>query len=207
MDKLMKLIAGMFEYYDRKASEVQIKVYIHSLKSYDYSDISRAFNSHIKDPDAGQFMPKVADFIRAMQGTKKSQASVAWSKVDKAIRQLGPYNTIVFDDPIIMQCIDQMGGWESLCETATEKDLDFKGHEFNRFYEGYLAKGGVTEYPKQLSGIIDKENKAQGIKSDVLLIGDSESAKSVYNDGGDEGVLAITSMSNQLDDTVKRLTK
>lgn len=165
-----------------------------ALSKYELGQVAQAFNNHIHDPDAGMFMPKVADFVRALQGTKRSQTAVAWNAVDKAIRELGPYHSVVFDDPVIMQVIQDMGGWISLCDCGSEKDLDFKMHEFNRMYEGYLVRGGVQEHPKKLVGITEAENKRYNLEHQPMLLGDSVKALEVHNKGGDQKGLKVVSL-------------
>ncbi len=192
-EPLMQLIQGMFEYYNQPASKIQVKIYLNALSKYEIEQIAKAFNNHIHDPDAGQFMPKVADFVRALHGTKKSQTAAAWSSVDKALREQGPYSTVTFDDAITMQTIQDMGGWISLCDCKTEKDLDFKMHEFNRIYEGYLTRGGVSEHPRKLVGLTEAENKRYSIEHQPVLLGNTSAALDVYEKGGDQKTLdAVT---------------
>ena len=51
-----------------------------------------------------------ADILRMMQGTSLDSALSAWAKVDKAVRRVGTYETIVFDDEIIHRVIHDMSG-------------------------------------------------------------------------------------------------
>jgi len=199
--KLFALINGMAEYYEKTLSKMQIKFYVNGLREHDYSAVEQALMNHMNDPDSGQWMPKIADFKRALDGTKKSRTAVAWAKVDQAIRSAGPYSTVSFDDPVINRVIADMGGWMSLCETKTEKDLSFKSNEFGRIYEGYLFQGGPKEYPKKLTGIVDAENGESG---EALLIGDAAKAKNCVEGGTNTARLQITRLSD-VQDTVKDL--
>jgi len=195
-DQHMQFINEMFDYYNRDIRGGAAKTYMRMLVRFPIDQLQRVYFTHLTDPDQGQFMPKIADFVRVLEGTKKGQSTVAWNKVDRAIREVGPYGSICFDDQIIHKVIEEMGGWISICDTPTEKDLDFKMHQFNRLYEMYKGQGGVTDYPKRLNGIVDAENKTS---SDPLLIGNPSKAKQVHDSGGDRRALTVTRMDQLTD--------
>lgn len=182
-----QLIFGTGEYYAKEISKGVVKLYWESLKVHDYEDVNRAVIRHMEDPDQGQFMPKIADIKRHIDGSKKTQAMQAWTKVDKAIRQVGPWVSICFDDPIINRVLSDMGGWISLCDTPTEKDLEFKMHEFDKRFQAYVLQGGVSDYPRVLIGHTDAINAQNGHERDEpLLLGNSGKAQLVFQ-GGNEG--------------------
>lgn len=182
--KFAQLVYGLGEYYNKTLSDGVIELYWQSLKNFDYSDVSRAATLHMEDPDNGQFMPKIADFKRHIGGSKQTQAMTAWTKVEKAVRQVGPWKSVCFDDPIINRVLLDMGGWISLCDTPTEKDFEFKGHEFTKRYQGYVLQGGVSEYPKQLTGHTSAINNKNGhCEEPPILIGNYKKAELVYQQG------------------------
>ena len=179
-----KLIYGLGEYYGKQLATGVVDLYWQGLRSYSLDDVRRAVNSHVQDPDSGQFMPKIADLNRALAGGKQSQAMVAWSKVDKAVRRIGPYESVTFDDPIINRVLDDMGGWIYLCDVPSEKDLEFKMHEFSKRYQGYVAQGGVSEYPSRLIGKTEAHNSKEGYETKPpVLVGDHKRAQLVYEKG------------------------
>lgn len=178
------LMFGVAEYYGKKTSKGVVKLYWESLKVHEYEDVNRAVTRHMEDPDAGQFMPKISDIKRHIEGSKQTQAMTAWTKVDRAIRRCGPWNSICFDDPIINRVIAEMGGWIALCDTPTEKDLEFRMHEFNKRYQSYVLQGGVTDYPKKLIGHTEAHNNKLGQENhDVLLLGNEQKALAVFERG------------------------
>lgn len=181
------LMTGLFELYGKKASKELLGLYYGALKSYEIADIVRAANQHSLDPDAGQFMPKPADFVRHIDGSKQTRAMRGWSTVDKAIRQVGPYESVCFDDPIIHAVIQDMGGWLSMCETKSEDDLKFRRHEFEKRYQGYALQGGVQEYPGRLVGLTEADCARLNKQAPApKLIGDPERAKRVLLSGSAE---------------------
>lgn len=183
------LMTGLFELYGKKASKELLGLYYGALKSYEIADLVRAANQHSLDPDAGQFMPKPADFVRHIDGSKQTRAMRGWTAVDKAIRFVGPYESVVFDDPIIHAVIQDMGGWLSLCDTKTEDDLKFRRHEFEKRYQGYALQGGTSEYPARLVGLTEADcarlNKPVPAPK---LIGDPERARRVLLTGSTGGL-------------------
>ena len=183
IDKFQSMIHGIGSYYGRDVSDAVMNIYWDGLKHHDYQSISLAAQKHMANPENGQFFPKIADFLRYIGGNNKDKALLAWTKLDKAVRQVGPYNSIVFDDNIIHAVISDMGGWLAF-GTFTESEFPFKQNEFVKRYNGY-ADVGVTDYPKQLIGIVEAENTAKGInKSQLVYFGDQDKAKLVHDKGG-----------------------
>jgi hypothetical protein len=98
----------MFDYYGKDIRGGAAKTYAQMLIRFPIEELQRVYFTHLCDPDQGQFMPKIADFVRVLEGTKKGQSTVAWNKVDRAIREVGPYGTVSFDDPIIHKVIEEI---------------------------------------------------------------------------------------------------
>jgi len=160
-----------------------MKLYWEILKKYDISDVEQAFFSHASNPDVGQFMPKPADIIKAIDGGGASRSMTAWTKLDKAIRIVGPYETVVFDDPIIHKVVSDMGGWISF-GNVMEEEMPFKANEFNKRYLGYSMRTDLT-YPKKQIGIAETENEQNKQKiAPPKLIGDASKAQAVLENGG-----------------------
>lgn len=183
------LIFGLGEYYGKPVTAGVVNLYWDGLAKYEYSDISIAVQRHLADPDTGQFMPKISDIVRAMSGGKGAQALVAWSKVDKAVRRVGNWQSVCFDDAIIHRVIDDMGGWIGLCSIQTEKEFDIRHHEFVKRYQGYMLQGGVKEFPAVLIGSSDAYNIREKYQEEPkpLYLGDPGKARAVHLGGGTSG--------------------
>jgi hypothetical protein len=176
------IMAGLGELYGKAVSEILTELYWVALKRFDIMAIREAVTIHINNPDAGRFMPKPADLVGYLEGHANARALSAWSKVIHAIKHLGHYETLVFDDPLIHAVIDDMGGWISLCK-VTEKDLSFRSHEFEKRYQNYL-RHPPHHYPKQLTGSLNVANRTQGFATNLpILIGDEQRALHVYLGG------------------------
>ena len=125
-------------------------------------------------------------------GTAVDSSMVAWAKFEQAVRRVGPYASVVFDDPLIQRVVQDMGGWISFGSKSDEQ-WPFVGNEFRTRYQGYRTRGEVPEYPSRLIGIAEAENAQRGIhRCDVVLIGDQDRAQAVSIAGSDKSPLQIT---------------
>lgn len=180
------LMYGVLEYYGKKSSKEIIRLYWTSLQCYELAEVKQAFSRHLENPDNGQFWPKIADIKRLLDGSTFATAALAWSKVDRAVKHIGPMSTVIFDDPIIHAVIDDMGGWIHL-NAASDNDYKFRANEFQKRYQSYVATGGAAEYPRKLIGRQEAENAQEFpefAKKNTRTIGDEQQAKLVYQHGG-----------------------
>ena len=189
-----RAMVGVGEIYGKKISQQQAELYWQALKSYPIEEVEAGMHRHIADPDGGQFMPKPADIIRQIGGSGDTAAMLAWSKVEKATRVTGSYQSVVFDDWRIHAVIRDMGGWVTLCGMNTD-DLPFRAREFEKRYRGYRTE---SAYPPKLIGRSEAHNQAEGYTKFIeppMLIGNPERAKLVHDKGEESaGVLQIGQM-------------
>lgn len=172
------LINSVSDLYGKQVSDIALSLWWNALKHFDLPAIREALSAHVRNPDNGQFMPKPADIIRLLGGTTTDSAMLAWSKVDKAVREVGTYRDIAFDDSIIHRVIYDMGGWP-IFGTKTEDEWPFVAREFQTRYRGY-AITGVTEYPKLLVGLANAHNVSHGHElQPVTYFGEPEKVKQV----------------------------
>lgn len=179
-------LSGVYAMYKNDLSDALISIWWETCKSFDFSAVSEAFTRHCMNPDNGQYLPKPADIIRLLGGTSQDGGLIAWAKVDRALRSVGTYQTVVFDDPIIHAVIMDMGGWVSL-GTKSEDEWPFVGKEFQNRYRGYRLQGGVREYVKSLVGLAEAQNSQNGMRSQPpVLIGDTPKAMQVLANGAEK---------------------
>src|SRR5690606_37498796 len=113
----------------RPLSPMAIALWWGNLREYELSAVRQGMHRHMQNPDSGCYMPKPSDIIKMMSGSTQDSAMIAWSKVDKALRQVGTYSSVVFDDPVIHRVIHDMGGWVSL-GVKNDKEWPFVANEF-----------------------------------------------------------------------------
>ena len=180
--KFAQLLTAICVLYKHSLHELGIEIYWQALAGFEFDEVKQAFQAHINHPDTGQFMPKPADVLRYLNGGSETQALQAWSRVLQIMRDVGSYNTLVFDDEILHCVIEDMGGWIRLCE-KTIKELDFLAHEFKKRYAAYVLHPPES-YPRQLTGRFDGYNSQFGYADrPPLLVGDAQKAKQIYQQG------------------------
>lgn len=191
-----KLIADISAFYRKDFSEFSGTVWWEAMKPYDFAAVSDALSRHCVNPDVGQFMPMPADVVRMLQGSTQDSALVAWAKVDRAIRVVGTYRSVVFEDPLIHRIISEMGGWVAL-GTKDEKEWPFQKNEFVTRYRGYRGRSEIPDFPPVLVGIAETNNSKAGFQIEPpTLIGDPEKAKDVMLLGTDKPLLRMQPLSD-----------
>jgi hypothetical protein len=178
------LMTGIGELYGKSMSPQLISIYWEGLREYEFDEVKVAINLHVRNPDTGQFMPKIADVVKFLEGNTLTQAMRAWQKVNDAMRRVGTYASVVFDDPIIHAVLADMGGWMQL-GLVQDDELPFKAREFEKRYQTYKVKGPTT-YPRKLVGMFERDNSVAGYQTpEPVLIGNQAQAKLVYESAGD----------------------
>lgn len=178
------LMINVAEIYNKKLSQPMLDIYWRCLEAYSFAQISMALKIHLLHPDHGQFMPKPADILRAINGNTGSQATLAWNKVLQSIRRVGSYESVVFDDPLIHLVIMDLGGWIALCQHDS-KSLIFVAKDFEKIYSIYLQRK-PNSYPNKLIGQTEHKNKQAGFSHQELrLLGEKNKALQVLQNGCD----------------------
>lgn len=175
------LLTSVADYYKEPLSKNVIALYWDGLRQYDYEAIEAATRAHMQLPDeAGRWMPKISDLNKMLQGRTTDQGQIAWSRVDRAVRTVGPYADVAFDDPIIHRVIADMGGWVALCG-KDEKEWPFVSKEFCTRYQSFKMTGDTPEHPRYLIGMANSENTHSGHQQglQVRLLGNVEKAKQI----------------------------
>lgn len=199
-------LVALAEYYGRDLSEGVIGLYQQGLQGYDIDAIERAIGAHLQNPDSGQWMPKIADIVRMIEGTTQDAAALAWAKVMRAVGSVGQYQSLAFDDPVIHLVIDDLGGWPGLCQT-TEDELPFLAKRFETNYRAYRRRANdIPPHPRYLVGVSEISNGAAGHRSDPpRLVGDQEKAKRVMLGGSSAPRLQISRFGERASAEVLRL--
>jgi len=179
LESFTEIMQAVSEQYGKTMTDNLLSLYWQGLQDFDLPAVRDALGRHLRNTDTGQFMPKIADIIRMLKGTSQDAAFSAWSKVDKAVRQIGPYESVVFDDPLIHRVLHDMGGWMGLCE-KTDDDWPFVAKEFETRYRGFKSRNERIEYPAKMIGVFEAHNAKEGHKvAPPMLIGDKAKAESV----------------------------
>lgn len=193
LPEFSRILLAVADYYGKELSENVVDLYWNGLREYDLASVKRALWAHARNPDSGQFMPKIADVARVMQGRTDDQAAIAWSKVNQAVRRVGTYQCVVFDDPVIHRVIADMGGWV-LIGSKDDKEWPFVAREFETRYRGYRMRDEAPEYPPVLIGMANAHNGQQGFRlNPPILVGDERKANAVRLGGTTAPLLPMKS--------------
>lgn len=175
-------------------------VWWRALKKYDLAAVIDAFGRYLVNPDCGRYPPKPGDIVRMLTGSTQDSAAVAWSTVDRAVREVGPYQDVVFDDRTIHRVLYDMGGWQAVNKRASvDKEWVFVGREFETRYRGYVGSAVRFDYPPVLVGISNAENALSGFSAaPPVLIGRADDCVAVMNNGVNGSLLERTVLSSRL---------
>ncbi len=201
-----KLLVKLGELYTKPISFDLTTIYWKAFEGFDWVDVKAAFEAHARNPDCGQFFPKPADIVRFIEGNGETRALRAWTIVEKTMRQIGIYQSIVFDDYLTHAVIDEMGGWVQLC-SMTIDDLPFRAREFQKRYMAFVIKK-PTRYPSILYGLANIQNTKDGYALELpLLIGNVSVAEQVMLTGGGTAleVTPLKTIESALSNTIKQL--
>jgi len=199
-ENFLVAMIGLGDYYSREISEGVIEIYWQGLQNYDLKAVQKAFQAHIANPDNGQFMPKVADLVRMLAGTTTDASVIAWSKVASAIKRVGPYQSVVFDDPCIHAAIEGLGGWEKVCATPSDEELVFTARAFENLYKAHKRNGNTPDYQRVLIGTSERVNADlyPHAISPPVMIGDKQMCQLVFEGGSNTAPLQITRAANAI---------
>jgi hypothetical protein len=200
------LLAELSELYGKCISSGLTEIYWKALEMFEWIDVKAAFEAHARNPDCGQFFPKPADVVRFIEGNGETRALKAWSIVEEAMRRVGIYQSVIFDDCLIHAVIEEMGGWVKLCAMTIE-DLPFRAREFQKRYMAFVIKKPLR-YPSTLYGLPALENTKNGYPVELpLLIGNIEKAEQVMLSGNEAAlnVQPLKTIQNALQQTIKQL--
>jgi hypothetical protein len=191
------LLSQALAFYRQDVSEFALGVWWAACQPFDLEQVRKALTAHALDAERGRFAPKPADIVRELQGTVTDRSLVAWGKVLEAMRVVGAYRSVAFDDAAIHSAIEDIGGWVAICRTA----LDELPHLQRRFCEShrvYSRRPAATHRP-HLPGEFEATNALNGRRIDApTLIGDESAARAVMLAGSSAPRIGITPASQAL---------
>ena len=191
-EKFKEGIEGVYNFYGKDLSTFSLDVWWNALRVYDLPAVIDSFNRHLMNPDSGQWLPKPADIVKMFGGRTQDRALHAWAKVDRAVRCVGSYESVAFDDPLIHRVLHEMGGWVGLGQKS-EDEWPFIAKEFENRYRGYSMRSETPEYPPVLIGIAESYNSQKGFKtSSPRLIGNPVIAQEVMSGGSNVNLIGTS---------------
>lgn len=159
-----QMLRDVMSYYKQDTSEFMLSIFWDACKDLEFEQVAKAFNAHAKDPDKGQFAPKVADIVRLLQGTKADRSMLAWNKVYDAMCRVGAYKDVNFGDGAIHAAVNDCGGWPKMCRTNMD-ELSYLQHRFCKAYQTYSMRDDIEAPPVLLGDHATSEYSKRGLEA------------------------------------------
>ena len=154
-----ELMIGVGELYNKEITIPLLRIYFNTLKVLSIEDVEIGISKHTANTTSGSFMPKPADIIRQIELCKPSTddlAEMAWLQIINKIKTKGAYGKLDLDDKQAMAAAKNLGTWQSLCHTDSDK-IQWKKKEFIEIYKTF-DKTPTEMLPNNLAGIIELKN-------------------------------------------------
>ena len=137
------------------------------LVDLELEEIIMALEAHANHPDTCDYWPKPGSIRRAIHGGGDLVSQQAWKKVYHALRCIGRNEDVHFEDPLIMQTIEEMGGWQILLDTSDET-VGYKENDFKKTYRGYTGTGLRHPAPEVFRGLENLQRLNAGAELKVF---------------------------------------
>ncbi|WP_290925028.1 DUF6475 domain-containing protein [Halodesulfovibrio sp.] len=191
---------GMCELHNRAASKPMLKMYFFALAKFDIEDVLRAF---VEAVSATKFFPKPAEIIELIQGSPEDVAEFEASKVVNAVRRVGGYRSVAFDNPTTAAVIEYaFGGWAKFCCEFLDANEKWFRKEFCNTYAAFARRG--VQHFGELAGraAISNEGHCKPHQENLALIGDAGRAQAALAAGQEQRKTQITMLVGE---TAKQL--
>lgn len=167
-DTFARMLSLTAQQYGKSLSPELIRFYFDGLSHLPLDTVRAALNKHIRNTDTGQFMPKIADVIRACEGKSEDAAYAALIELQAAMSTPGTYCSVAFEDRITMAVVRDMGGWPALGARDADEWAQFGAKDFIKRYRIYKERG-CENAPEYLPGVF--EHSPHGTTQPLVRIG------------------------------------
>lgn len=182
LPEFTNLLIGVSKAFSKELNQELIEFYWKMLRDFSFAEVEQAMHFHGTNPDTGKFFPLPADIVAAIKGNPKDRALWAWAKTADAMRVVGAYNSIAFDDALIHVALDDMGGWQKICATKVDH-MPFVGKEFQERYRSYVLHA-PPRHCSYFVGMIESQNSLCSYRyAPPVLFRDEALAKQVIASG------------------------
>ncbi len=150
-------INGLAGYFDKKVEPFLLEIYWKALKKHSIEDIEQGAFVLIATV---RFFPKVVEWIEAMSGGAgkiEDIAEIQAVEVLRAVKRIGVYNSVKFDDPVSIAVVQLCyGGWIRLCTELMSDGEKWFLKDFVKYYRAYKRQNILSH--DVLSGLIEYDN-------------------------------------------------
>lgn len=127
------------------------------LRDLTIADVQEAATKAIA---GSRHMPTPRD-LRDLAGVMGAdqRAIIAWNALKRAIREVGSYRSVTFDDPTINAVVRSLGGWPRVCLTDSEELDKWTSKEFQRLYRELSALQLGQDLTRHLPGVFESSGE------------------------------------------------
>ena len=183
MPRFASSLMAMATVFDKSITPQVTEIYFRTLEKFTADEVEKGIS---KACSTLKFFPKPVELIDCISGgtgNLADKAMVEACRVLEAIKNIGTYKTVCFDDAVTQAVItQQFGGWAKFGDLLVDSEKWF----IKDFCMGYqaFARQSVRHYGA-LPGLSQLHNAHTGRerKEDVVYIGDVEKAKAIHAQG------------------------
>lgn len=146
------------EYFEAQPSAGLTEVYYQAFKHWEYEDFKKGCE-RVMDKRVYKGLPKIPEIKEAIYGNLEDRAALAYHTMINALKRVGSWQTVIFEDGAIGQAIDAMGGWEYV-NNITIDEWKFRRKDFESLYIAHTNRGDTK--PFTCFGLFDKINGTSG---------------------------------------------
>ena len=176
-------LMAMATVFDKPVTPQLTEIYFRALDGFTADEVEHGIS---KACSTLKFFPKPVELIECItggSGNLADKAMIEACRVLEAIKSIGTYSTVCFDDAVTQAVIvQQFGGWAKFADMLEENEKWF----VKDFVSGYqaFARQNVRHYGA-LPGISHAQNALTGREREEkpIYIGDVEKAKAIHAQG------------------------
>lgn len=172
LNEFSKALYVLGELFDKKISKTVLSIYYEIFQDYTVKQFNKAVYEVIRTHKYNT-LPRPADIIEYLEGTKDDKALMAWMLAKRGIEIVGYYGSPEFEDPIISNCIVNLGGWQEFCSMQISNE-PFIEKRFADLYRLFMKRG--IDKPKVLVGFHEESNSLKGFQAhipEIIRIGNN----------------------------------
>lgn len=183
MPRFISAMTAMSVVFKEPLSQPLVETYFRVLSGFDADQVDAGISKAISTL---KFWPKPVELVECISGgglRLEDKAQVEACRVLEAIKSIGTYSSVAFDDAVTQAVIvQQFGGWAKFSEMRAVDEKWFV-KDFAAAYQAF-ARANVKHYGA-LSGVASCQNALTGRPHDEkpVYIGDVEKAKAIHAQG------------------------
>ncbi len=150
---------ALCELHGQKLSPGIIAIYMDTLQTMPEDVAVQVLEHQIR---YAKWFPKPVDLVEAAEGSREERALTAWQVLIDAVKKIGPYQSVYFEDHVLGRIVEHFNGWIEVCNW-THSELPFRRKEFLDAYRTTRLSAPSRVH----CGLLEAENRRRGFLSDI----------------------------------------